>query len=178
MNASQKLIDAYLPRYSFREYHETVVNRSMATVYAAAKDFDLSKSRLIKFLFTLRGLPTRRMHLQGLLADMGFTCMEENIPEENLIGFWGKYTIEPIPSTEAFISDSIAPRIKVVWNFYLEALAANQVRLSTETRILCLTPAATVLFGLYWMLIRPFSGLIRKKMLQIIKQDSETAAEP
>ncbi len=37
----KKLIDKYLPRYSFNEYHETVINSSIENVYEKARDFDL-----------------------------------------------------------------------------------------------------------------------------------------
>ena len=173
----KKLIDKYLPKYSFNEYHETTINGPIEEVYETAKNFDLSKSHLIKWLFKVRGLPTKRMHLQDFISDIGFSTIEENIPVENLIGFWARYKIEPILNPDDFIKNTISARIKVVWNFYLEKLDSNQVRLSTETRVLCITPSAKVTFGLYWMIIKPFSGVIRKKMLRIIKQSSETASE-
>ena len=170
------LIDKYLPRYSFKEYHEIVINSSIETVYERATNFDMSKSNLIKWLFKIRGLPTNRMNLQGFISDIGFTNIEENIPTENLIGFWARYKIATVKSPEDFINDTFPARVKVVWNFYLEELNSNQIRLSTETRVLCMTPFTKLTFGLYWILIKPFSGAIRKKMLQIIKQDSEMDA--
>ena len=173
-----KLIDKYLPGYSFKEYHETLINSPIEKVYKKAKNFDLSKSNLIKWLFKIRGLPTNRMNLQGFISDMGFTNIEENIPIENLIGFWARYKIAPVTSPDDFINNSYQARVKVVWNFYLEELSSNQTRLSTETRVLCMSPFTKLTFGLYWIIIKPFSGVIRKKMLQIIKQDSETNAQP
>lgn len=80
-----KLIDKYLPRYSFNEYHEIVINSSIEKVYKAAKDFDLSKSKLIKWLFKLRGLPTNRMNLQGFISDIGFNNIEEKFPVSGAI---------------------------------------------------------------------------------------------
>ncbi len=170
----KKLIDWYLPEFTFNEYHETLIKGSIDTVYKAARNFDLSKSNLIKWLFKIRGLPTDRMNLQGFISDIGFTTIEENVPVENLIGFWARYKIASITTPEDFINNTLPSRIKVVWNFYLEELNPNLIKLSTETRVLCMTPFTTVTFGLYWMAIKPFSGIIRKKMLQIIKQDSET----
>ena len=76
----QKLIDKYLPVYSFNEYHEIIVNSTIENTYEVAKDFDMSKSKLIKWLFKIRGLPTSRMNLQGFVTDVGFTNIEENIP--------------------------------------------------------------------------------------------------
>ena len=172
-----KLIDKYLPEYTFNEYHEIVVNNSIAEVYKAAKNFDLSKSDLIRWLFKIRGLPTKRMNLQDFISDIGFTNIEENIPKENLIGFWARYKIAPITKADDFIKNTHSARLKVVWNFYLEELNSNQTRLSTETRVLCMTQFCKITFSLYWMIIKPFSGATRKKMLQIIKQDSENNTE-
>lgn len=172
-----KLIDKYLPKYTFNEYHETVINNSIEEVYKTAKNFDLSKSNLIKWLFKIRGLPTKRMNLQDFVSDIGFTNIEENIPIENLIGFWAIYKIAPITNPDDFIKNTYSARVKVVWNFYLEALNSNQTRLSTETRVLCISPFCKVTFSLYWMIIKHFSGATRKKMLQIIKHDSEIYTE-
>lgn len=176
--AGQKLIDRYLPVYSFKEYHQTVVNRSIERVHAAARNVDLSKSRLIRWLFKIRGLPTKRMHLQDFISDIGFTVLGENSPRENVIGFWARRAVEPITRPADFIDNTISARVKVAWNFYCEELDTHRVRLSTETRILCTTTAARVTFGLYWMIIRPFSGLIRIKMLQLIKEAAETMGRP
>ena len=171
----QKLIDKYLPAYSFNEYHEILINGPVDKAYEAARNIDLSKSKLIKWLFKLRGLPTKRMHLQDFVTDVGFSIIEENNPIEILIGFWATSAIQPITSPDDFINNTISARIKVGWNFYLDEINSNQIRLSTETRILCTTASAKVTFGLYWLIIRPFSGLIRNRMLQIAKQDTEYA---
>jgi hypothetical protein len=171
------LINKYLSKYTFNEYHEIVITSSIENVYNAAKNFDLFKSKLIKTLFKLRGLPTKRLNLQGFITDMGFTNIEEKFPVENLIGFWERTKVEPITSYDDFINNTISARIKVVWNFHLTRLSSTQIKLSTETRVLCVSPMTIITFGLYWLLIKPFSGATRKKMLQIIKQDSETIEE-
>ena len=84
-----------------------------------------------------------------------------------------KPRIEKIPSYEDFVDDSISSWIKVVWNFQFEKLEKDKTKVSTETRVLCVAPITKLTFGLYWSIIKPFSGLIRKKMLKIIKDDSE-----
>lgn len=172
--SDKTLIDKYLPVYSFNEYHELLINSPIETVYEAAKNFDLAESKLIRFLFKLRGLPTERLNLQEFIVDIGFTNLEENYPTENLIGFWARTKIAPIASYEDFINNAISPRVKVVWNFYLKKLSQSQTLLSTETRVLCVSPITRITFGAYWLIIKPFSGLIRTKMLQIIKRDTES----
>ena len=88
------LIDKYLPQYTFKEFHDIVVNRPIEDVYHAAKDFDLSKSRTIALLFKIRGLPTKRLTLQNFIDDIGFTNLEENCPYESLVGFFLKIPAE------------------------------------------------------------------------------------
>ena len=168
------LIDKYLPEYTFNEYHCIDVNSSVEGVYKSAKDFDMSKSKLIKALFYMRGLPTKRMNLQGFISDIGFTNIEEKFPTENLIGFWVRTKIEPIASYDDFIDNTISARVKVVWNFRFEKINDSHTKLSTETRILCIRPLTKLTFGLYWIIIKPFSSAIRKRMLQIIKDDAES----
>ena len=167
------LINKYLPHYTFKEYHEIVVDSPIATVYDVANDVDLSKSKTIKWLFKIRGLPTQRLNLQNFIHDMGFTHLESNAPYETVIGFWTRVKIAPIPSYEDFINNSISPWIKAVWNFQCDALGENITKVSTETRVLCVAPFTHITFRLYWLVIKPFSGLTRKKMLQIIKEDSK-----
>ena len=167
------LIDKYLPQYTFGEYHETMVNCPIQNVYDVARDFDLSKSNRIKFLIRLRGLPTKRMNLQDFIADMGFTHLEEDPPYENLIGFLMRPKIDKVQSYEDFVNDCTSSRIKVVWNFRFEEMEKNRTKVSTETRILCVVSITKLTFGIYWTIVKPFSGLIRKEMLSIIKDGSE-----
>lgn len=117
------------------------------------------------------------MNLQGLISDMGFTKIEESFPTETLMGYWARTKIEPISSYEDFVNNSINARIKIAWNFHFEKLSLEQTKVSTETRVLCISPVIKIFFSLYWLVVRPFSGAIRIKMLQIIKQDSETIAK-
>ena len=49
----------------------------------------------------------------------------------------------------------------------------DKTLLSTETRILCLGPKALKRFRAYWMVIRPFSGIVRKEWLRIAKKMAE-----
>ncbi len=50
--------------------------------YAAAGNLDLSKSKTIKFLFTIRGLSTNDMTLEGFSNQVKFTLLEEIQNEE------------------------------------------------------------------------------------------------
>lgn len=170
---AKTLIDKYLPEYTYNEYHAIIINCPITKCYEVAKDFDLSKSKLIKTLFKMRGVPTSNMNLQGLILNMGFTNLEEQFPTENLIGFWAKKKIEQVTCHKDFVENSISARIKVAWNFRFEKLNSNQTHVSTETRVLCVSLITKVFFSIYWLFIKPFSGAIRKKMLLIVKREAE-----
>ena len=52
-------------------------------------------------------------------------------------------------------------------------LTADPAQGKTETRVYCLDEVSRKRFKLYWMLIRPFSGLIRREILQAVKRNAE-----
>lgn len=169
------LLDKYLPKYTYREYHDVKISCPKEYVYAAARNLDLSKSKIIKALFIMRGLPTRDMTLEGFSRQGNFTFLEEIPNEEFIVGFWANGRIEKIPDREEFIIDNESKRIKVVWNFQIKQVDKEVVLLSTETRIYCITRGAKIFFSIYWAIIRPFSGLIRRIMLAMIKDNAENS---
>ena len=61
---------------------------------------------------------------------------------------------------------------KAVWNFYVSPVDGSS-QLSTETRVQTFGRAATVKFRLYWLLVGPFSGLMRRAMLREVKRIAE-----
>lgn len=67
---------------------------------------------------------------------------------------------------------------KVAWNFKLRADSPEGTFLSTETRIKCFGSAALWKFRIYWGLIGPFSGFIRKAILKHVKAKAESTLLP
>lgn len=53
---------------------------------------------------------------------------------------------------------------------------SDGTQLTTETRIQTFGRSATLKFRAYWLLIGPFSGLIRKAMLSEVKRIAERHA--
>lgn len=167
------LLDKYLPKYTYKEYHDIHICCPKEYAYTAARNLDFSKSKTIKLLFSLRGLPTNEMTLEGFSNQVKFTFLEEIQNEEFIIGFWAKVGVEKILDNEQFAIDNKSRRLKVVWNFKINQIEDELVIVSTETRVYCIAMITKLFFGIYWPIIRPFSGLIRKKMLNIIKENAE-----
>ena len=175
------LIDQWLGRFDYAERHSIEIHAKRGDVYRALTRIDLGDSRLIGWLFSLRGVPLpardgdSRLPMTDFLAR--FTALARREPEELLVGavgrFWqakgGMVAVGPQD-----FRDYAAPGVaKLVMTFVTEPLTANRTRLITETRVWCSDKFARRRFRFYWYLIRPASGIIRREMLRLIKRRAE-----
>jgi len=183
---ARKLIEKFAPVYDVIEYHETLVHAPIQAVYDALRTTDFGASPIIRMLLRLRQLPVSLgkprqprmiLNLESILKN-GFVLLSENAPDEIALGvigqFWkvsGGRFCEDGAEFDAFDQPGHA---KAVWNFSLVDLGANVTRLATETRVVCLDRASKIRFRLYWALIGPFSGLIRREILRAIKRTAQT----
>jgi hypothetical protein len=181
------LIDDFLPAYDANEYHELEIGAPLERVYQAALNLNLSGSKMVRLLLALRGMTVllRRnaksaadpcFNLDGLLQS-GFVLLAKEPQKEFLLGLVGKFwkpggNILKIDAEDfqAFDKKGFA---KAVWNFAIDEKAPDKTRLSTETRVLCLGSSSRWRFRVYWLFIRPFSGLIRMEMLRAIGREAE-----
>lgn len=171
------LIDEYLPIYDVRERHRITVHAPVERVYQAVRALDISEARLTRLLFRLRGLPCPpRLTLDDFLK-MRFILLDERPNQELLLGLVGKFwtpagelrRLEP----EEFIDFDERGYAKAAWNFSLTQATNGVVSLATETRVSCTDSASRRKFRLYWTVVGTFSGIVRREMLQIIKQNAE-----
>ncbi len=119
-----------------------------------------------------------RQRMQGT----GFVILEEIPDDELVIGvagrFWRPDGGRCMDVTAAnFVEFSRSGYAKVAWNFKLRAELPGTSILSTETRIQCFGRTALWKFGIYWSLVGPFSGLIRKAILKHVKTKAEFLAK-
>lgn len=184
----QLLIDEFLPSWSFAETHSIEIEAPPEVVYDCVRSLDFGDSVLVRLLFWLRGAPgllsrlkDRRRSALGLtigdLQRFGFVLLGEAAGEEMLLGLVGQFwrptgNIRRIDSAQfkQFTEPGFA---KAAWNFHLAVLSASRVLLRTETRILCMDEISLKRFSAYWRRIRPFSGLVRKDALRIIRNAAQ-----
>lgn len=178
------LIDRYMPEYDMVEHHSIDVDADPETAYTAARSTDLGRSIPIQILFGIRSIPAylrgqRRPILSltiGDLTSVGFVVLEEQPGVELVVGAVGRFwrptrNIERIHA-EDFGQFQEPGFAKGVMNLRVDDDAPGSI-LSTETRVVCTDGAARRSFGRYWRLIGPFSGLIRRLMLQKMKDSGE-----
>ncbi len=170
-----ELLNKYLSRFQFNEVHTIHANANAEMCYDAALNLDLAKSKIIKLLFQLRGLPFKRSRLNEVTEDMRFTLLEENKYREFLYGFRLKNKIEWITDKNEFMENTSSYSMKAGWSFSFHEDEKGMTEIRTETRVYCFNLKTKIVFGMYWFLIRLFSGWIRIEMLKLIKKRAETA---
>lgn len=170
------LIDEFLPEYDFSETHSIRIRATAENVFRSLNEVDMCESAVIRWLFRLRGIPTEKMTLRELRR-LRFETLGERKNRELLLGVAGKFwtltgNLQKI-NADNFREFDEKDFAKAVWDFSLDE-TAGETHLTTETRIQCLDAESRKSFGFYWTFIQPFSGLIRKEMLKIIKRKAES----
>jgi len=157
-------IDRFLPGYDFTEHHHVDLTGTVEQAYAGAREMDFSSSRITHILFRVRRLHFEDLTLDGLIAS-GFVLLDEHPPHEFVLGLSSKgFRPSGAQTREAFEEFVPERGLKIAWNFRTEEREEGVVRLHTETRTKCYG-SIKPMFRLYWTVVKPFSGLIRKEML-------------
>ena len=123
--------------------------------------------------------PRRALTLQTLI-EAGFGRLEEAPPREIVLGVAGAFwrpTGNVRPFRRQDFDGPVTPGLaRAVWNFALRDAGDGHTLLSTETRVVCGDAASRRKFRLYWRVVGPFSGLIRRSMLRAIRREVERPA--
>jgi hypothetical protein len=184
------LIESLAPNPDAVETHRIEIAASCEAVYQALWTADLGSSLVVKGLLALRSLPELVLHpgrrrrpsqkvtLQTLL-EAGFGRLAEEPGREVVLGVAGRFwrpagNVLPF-SPENFIGPVPPGLARVVWNFAVQEADVGRTVLSTETRVVCGDAASRLKFGIYWLVVRPFSGLIRLIMLRAVRRACEGA---
>jgi hypothetical protein len=189
------LLDDYLPEFDVRTSYATLIAASPARVYASLWTANFDHWGVTRSLYAVRTLPSfpvrpretwRRFRdelfrqpftLEGMLSE-GFSLLEERPGEELVLGTVGRFwrargelcAVSPVQ----FHAPAPPGTAKAAWNFEVGLRADGTTELRTETRVLCADVATRRRFRAYWMLIKPFSGLIRQEILAAVRSAAES----
>ena len=180
-------IDEFLPIYDITASYDISINAPPAVIYQCVLRSDFSSLWLVRLLMTLRSgrsLPRNRVpgDLRQRFQGTGFVILSEVPDDEIVIGVAGKFWRPDggrcLDLTAGDFGGFARPsNAKAAWNFKLRAESPEETVLSTETRIKCFGRAALWKFRLYWSLVGPFSGLIRKAILKQVKTEAESITQ-
>lgn len=176
-----------MPVCDVSEFHQTSICAPIQRVYDAVRTTDLGGSLIVRSLLRLRQLPaifTTRSHTRNLNLNLdaiikgGFVLLGENPPNEIALGLVGRFwTLSGnrcslnVDEFRAFDRPGYA---KAVWNFSVVEEKVGITRLATETRVHCLDDGSRLRFRVYWAMIAPFSGWIRRETLRAIRKTAES----
>ncbi len=150
------MITQYLgPRARRVSHYRVHTSAPAARVYEAALRVSLRDVPVVRLLFGLRGIPYRPdMTVREFFSTGTFRILGEDPPREIVFG---------IERAE----------MRAVGNFRVMTTPSGSV-LSTETWVETHTSRANRAFRLYWAVIAPFSGLIRRVLLGAAKRRAES----
>ena len=159
-----------LPLYHHVERHAIRVAVAPERALAAARATRLEDVPLARLLFRLRGLRAgRNGPIWDALRAHGF----QPLGEDTLTLVAKPWS----PRGERRTVDSFATFHEPGWaKLALDLRAvpdADGARIETETRVYLTSPAARRRFRAYWLVIRPFSGLVRRAWLRAARTRAE-----
>ena len=174
------LLDDLLPDFDVHEVHTAELPGEPPKAMAAARAVTPGEIRMMGALLGLRSLPGRIKRAPVVTRSdepfldqalgLGFVLLGEQA-DEVVVGavgrFWSPAGNRPlrIASRDDFLAFGEPGYAKAVMNVAVRPRGTGTL-ISTETRIAATDPGARRRFRLYWLLIGPWSGLIRREWLR------------
>jgi len=170
------ILDDVLPDWDFREVHQRRVVASAADLFAAVEAVTPAELPLFRLLMRLRSFGRRTLGraldepLFAQLQAQGFVLLGRDAPRELVLGLIGtpwriRGGLRPVPAPEAFTAFTDPGTVKVATNILVE-----DGRVATETRVLASDADARRRFRTYWLVVRPWSGAVRREWLRAIER--------
>jgi hypothetical protein len=157
------LLSDVLPEYDVRTRNSLELVAPSERVWEAIRSTTLGELRVARHLFRLRGLPSRRD--RAFLELEGFRPLAEDTGRELVVGAVGQPW-----SPRGRLVRGADPRTFDEAGYALMALNVTYdgATLATETRVRCTDARARRRFRLYWVVVGPFSGIIRSDWLRAV----------
>ena len=160
------------------EVHRRRTTASPPALWEAIHELEAHDLTIMRALMGLRTLGRQggsgdRTVLEGF-ERMGFRTVAEEPRQELVVAGIGQFWkpsggLRKVTSKEQFLAFEEPGYAKVAFN-----LRIQNGELSTETRIAGTDAQARRRFSLYWLLIRPSSGLIRREWLRALDRRALT----
>ena len=155
-------LDEIMPRWQFDERHEIQVAATPERIFAAIRDVTPREIRLYQTLTTIRCM--------GRCKGESILNAPDAQPILAVATHSGFRVLVDDPPRELVLGTRVAPRTVAVMNFRV----ASDGHVTTETRVFAQTEGGRRKFAVYWRIIRPGSGIIRRSWLEAIKRRAES----
>jgi hypothetical protein len=187
--APTTLLDAFMPDYNFHERHEIAIQAPPNQVRDALDRVSWADIGVMETLGRIRSIAMGGRAARGGLSPVpivdsiksprsGFFLLDDT-PREFVFGLAGQpWTNTAIRLSPIEFRPWARPgSIKVAANFLIVDAANGGSRVVTETRIAACDAAARKKMAQYWALIYPGSGMVRRSLLEAVRQRAERPSE-
>lgn len=166
-----------MPVYHFSERHSRFIAAGPDAVWRALAGLTLSSLRITRPLVAIRGLGRKETPAKPLFTDGPVTMLEISAPSYAVGGAIGRPwqvrpTRIPVTSLAEFVDFAEPGWVKYLTDFEVRPVEGGS-RLSTETRGYSTDAGSRRRFALYWALIRPWSGLVRRDILAAVARSAD-----
>jgi hypothetical protein len=193
-------MDRFLPRYDFAVVHADVLRAPPAECYAAAGELDLFQAPLVRTLLDIRGLPqrvagtlrggrktgtlvaARRTFRFKDMVGLGWILLGETPGVEMVLGQVSRPWKAVAASTDApttpeqFTSFDEPGFAKIAASLRIDPYGNDSSILTMETRVTLTDDESRRRFRRYWLLVGPFSSLIRRMALRLLATEFRRSA--
>ena len=181
-------IDDWLPQWQFEEVHHIRSSAAPAALLDAAAAYDPAHDAWITAALSLREAPARlgaRLGARSALTQRprfglgDFVRLGRDGDAALAYGLAGRfwepgYGLQPLADPAAFLAPAPPDSARLLLGFLALPLA-GQTRLTTLTRVFCNSESARRRLAIYWAVIRPVSGLIRRRILADVRRAAEAS---
>lgn len=196
---SQLLLDEFLPTYDVGVVHADVFPAPPAQCYPVASELDLFRTPLIRTLIGIRGLPqraastlrvrasttahetARRTFRLSDMVDLGWISLGETPGVELVLGQVGRpwkgvAVSNHLPTTpEQFKSFNEPGFAKIATSIRVDPYGNRSSILTMATRLALTDDVSRRRFRRYWLILGPFSSLIRRMALRLLATELRPA---
>ncbi len=179
------LLDLFMPDYEVAERHHVRVAAPASLTHAAACEISLDGSLLVRTMMKTRetilgGAPQEKLLPRPLidqLTDLGWSILAEIPDREVVLGtvtqpWYANVVFRPIPPAD-FAAFNEPGYVKIITTLRADPLGPDASIARTETRVATNDATAREKFRFYWSCFRPGIVLIRRVLLNTVKQEAE-----
>jgi len=174
--SAESILSRYLPKYQWKTTCSVDAAAPLDTAYEALVNSRL-ENPLVTLLLRVRGLQLEDS-LKGFFLKNGFVLLEEEKPGFLVVGLisrpwcW-RGDITPVKTRDEWINFVSSSHAKIAAVFGATRVNDRKTRLFTETRVWTEKKWDRRKFSAYWLVVKPFSWLIRKLWLREAKKEAE-----
>jgi hypothetical protein len=171
------LIDDWLPEFDVGERHEVAVPLEPGRALDLALSSPAAPDRIVRALISARGMRARDETIERFFAAHRFVVLDRS-PTEWVAGAVGavwrpRGGLVRLDDAEVWRATNVPGTIKGAVDFRAERIPGG-ARLTTETRVEAVDDRARRAFRFYWLVIGPFSALIRRRWLRAIQESARS----